>query len=140
MSLLAVQTLYELEEQLHPVARPVYRAAVLNASVRPNVDTVARTLGCSPRCLERRFAAATLPPPQRLVRTARWLPVVQTLAQPEYSTRTIARALGFPTTQALCKAATREIGTGIRMLRAGYAVAQLERALIDAYGDGVSCG
>jgi len=121
-------------QQLHPVALHLFRAAIGVALRRPNVTTVAMVLGCSPRQLQRVFASACLPPPQRLVMLARWLVVASLMTKRPTPSRVIARALGFSSTQALCRAVRREIGISVQQLRDYNSRDRLAVELIEAYG------
>ncbi len=125
----------ELGHQLHPLADRVARDAESIAFERPNVDVVAARLGYSGRHLERRFLAAWLPPPHRLIVLTRWLVVARELAAaPDTRSRDIATELRFSCTAALCKAARRETCFSVRELRTAGAADRLARDILTAYG------
>jgi len=118
---------------LDPLAWDIYRFTVANALARPNVAAVSRHFACSPRQLERRFEQRLLPPPQRLVVLARWLPVVEVLGSRSVPTRDIAGALAFTVTQRLYRAALRELRMPVPELRQQEAPAKIVGDLLTAY-------
>src|ERR1041385_1609419 len=91
-----------LGRPLHPFAAVVFDAAACLAPLRPNVTTVARSLNCSVRTLEREFVARELPPPLRLVVLARWLALAHRPMPLRPQTRTMAMECGFSSTQDFC--------------------------------------
>jgi len=122
-----------IKEWLHPLSGRVYDVAIERAFARPNVTSVARALSRSPRQLERLFEDAELPPPQRLVTLARWIPVAALLSTEGASTCEISRALRFASTQAFCRATHRELRMSVRELRDPNTTSRIARDLITAY-------
>jgi len=123
----------EIERQLHPLSLGVYRVVIQHAKSRPNVSQTATMLGCSSRHLQRMFEAALLPPPQRLVTIARWIPIARQLASEIDAPRTLAAQLRFSSPQAFYRAARRELGFGISELREAGAAERLLRDVVTAY-------
>jgi hypothetical protein len=121
-----------LSGRLDPLAAAVFSQVLARARYRPNASTIGRLFG-SLRQLERDFVNASLPPPGRLVVLARWLPVGHVLATNRVATRALAGALSFSSTQALCRAAIREIRMSIPELRSDHAVDRIAHDLITAY-------
>lgn len=139
VSSLPDETRRRIEELLHPLCLKVYALVTEQAFSRPNVETVARALSCSSRQLERRFVDEGLPPPHRLVVLARWIPVSRSLANKTAATRSVARALGFASTQAFCHAARRELRMSIGELRRFEAPFRIAHDLMTAYQVPLEC-
>jgi AraC-like DNA-binding protein len=118
---------------LHPLSWRVLTIAIELAFRRPNVTMVAKLLSLSTRQLERRFKNAGLPAPQRLVVVGRWLPIAATLSLPSTPTAALARATGFASTQAFCRASQRELRISVRDLRSACITTRLMNEVITAY-------
>lgn len=133
VSPLPAETQRIVVQLLHPLCLKVYTVSVERALSRPNVAMVARALSWSSRQLERRFVNEGLPPPHRLVALSRWIPVSRILADEAATTSSVARVLGFASTQAFCRATHRELGMSVSELRSCDASLRIAHDLVTAY-------
>jgi AraC-like DNA-binding protein len=123
-----------LRQTLHPLAIPVAEQVLGHAAAAPNVNDVARTLGCTPRTLARRFAKAGLMPPDVLITQLRWSRIADLLAGHELTSSEIARTSGFRNTRAMRAALKRRLRTGLTQLSDIKKAEQLRRSLVRDFG------
>lgn len=118
---------------LDPICACIYQLALRHAYARPNVASVAGLLSCSPRHLERHFRCRNLPPPQRLIVLARWIPVSTALCSHRARPDQISSSLGFASSQAFYRSAVREVRMSVPELRQPEAVIRLAAEIVTAY-------
>lgn len=123
-----------LRQALHPLAVPVAEQVLEHAAAAPNVNDVARALGCTPRTLARRFARAGLMPPDVLITQLRWSRIADLLANHELTNSEVARISGFRDTRAMRAALKRRLGTRLTQLSAIENAEQLFRSLVRDFG------
>ena len=123
-----------LRQALHPLAIPVAEHVLEHASVAPNVNDVARALGCTPRTLARRFARAGLMAPDPLITLLRWSRIADLLANHELARSEVARISGFRNTRAMRAALKRRLGTGLTRLFDIETAEQLRESLVRDFG------
>lgn len=117
---------------LHPLTAPAVQAITASAAW-PNVAQLSRQLGCSPRELQRRYAAQALGRPHTLLRLARWRLVAEAMAD-GLAPRAAGVIAGFPGAAAMRAALRRDRGEGLEGLATTRARAHLDDELRDAFG------
>jgi len=122
-----------LFDALHSEAARVARAAIV-APVWPNVAIVARTLGCSPRELQRRFVDAQLGRPHDLLQVTRWILANAVLRSPTKGQRQVAAALGFSSVGAMRDAVRRSLGVPLEHINRDEIGQSLWEQLADQFG------
>ena len=123
-----------LRQTLHPLAIPVAEMVLEQASRAPNVNDVARMIGCTPRTLARRFAKAGLRAPDVLITQVRWSRIAELLASHALTAAEVARISGFRDPRAMRAALKRRLGTGLTALSDLETAEQLRQSLMRDYG------
>jgi AraC-like DNA-binding protein len=123
-----------LAPSLHDISVPVAEHVVSHIRSGPNLDSVARALGCTTRTLQRWFDDAELGRPRRLIGLIRWLCVARVLASTSASVAAAARATGFATAEALRVALKRAMRITPLQLCDAARSRQLIRGILLGYG------
>jgi AraC-like DNA-binding protein len=123
-----------LAPSLHDVSVPVAEHVVSHIRSGPNLDSVARALGCTTRTLQRWFDDAELGRPARLIALVRWLCVTRLLASNGATVAATAKATGFSTADALRVALTRAMRITPLQLCDAARSRQLIREILLGYG------
>lgn len=122
-----------LLDALHPEAARVTRAAI-TAPAWPNVAIVARTLGCSQRELQRRFADAQLGRPHDLLQATRWILANAALRSTINGQKPVASTLGFSSVGAMRDAVRRSLSVPLEYISRDEIGRSLWEQLVDQFG------
>ena len=97
----ASELIARLKTHVHGIAFPVAEYVVVHRREGPNLDLVARGLGCSARAVQRRFLHAGVAGPHDLIRLVRILCVARAISYCGMTVSQAAAANGFPCADAL---------------------------------------